>query len=140
VEEGGTMITLDHGEGATFFQERPELLQRTPGLYEMFQYKTYKDVIETGRFEREMENIPLPECHIGQALFQGHLLRPGQGVFGNIKGCDLCFRAVFCQDHCLGTDPAAGFKHPGAGRIVRIMMEEIRERLGLVREPLRFAG
>jgi hypothetical protein len=140
MEVRGAVIAFNNGHRAAFFQERTELSERPHGICKMLQYEADKDMIETLRFEREAEDIPLTEGHVGNARLQDPFLRPVRGIIRNIDGGDQGTGAVPCKDHGLGTDTAAGFEHPGTRGEVRVIVKEFRQRLGLGGKTRRFAG
>jgi hypothetical protein len=106
------MIPFDHRQRTSIFQERAELFKRTPRFCQMLQHEADKDMIEAALFEREPEDISLPERDIPDPFLTDPFFSTLKGIVGDIDRCDQGAGTVAGKDHGLSTDPAAGLQHP----------------------------
>ncbi len=135
---GGAVVAFDHGEGAARFEDRPQVLQDGERVRQVFEHETDEDVVEGVRGEGQVEDIGLAEGHVGQVAGGG--AGGFQGCQGDVDGGDVGGGAVGGQDYGLGADAAAGLEDAAAGGVVRVMVEEVGEGVGLVEQACLFAG
>jgi hypothetical protein len=110
-------------------------LQRTGGVTEVLQDEADEGVIEARRREGEVEDVGMPEGHIGEARRPHPPPRGRQRRLGDVDGGEGGPGAVAGQDDRLGPDPAAHLEHLAARRIDRIGVEQLGQgrRLSLSR-------
>lgn len=125
VEVSRAVIPFDYREGAAGLQEDFQGPERFHGPGEMLQDEADEQVVERLRFERETENVGLPEGHIGQSGGFGFCPCFRDRGFGNVDRRDQRFRAVPGQGDGLRADAAAGFQHAASRRISGVGMEQV---------------
>lgn len=134
------MIALDHRDRAARPEKRVQAPEGEDRVREVFENETDEDVIETLLRKRESEEVALPERDIRDPCCPDPLFCSFHGVGRDIDRGYVRPGAVPCEDYRLGADAAAGFEEFSSLRVARVVVEEICQGPGLVREPVGFAG
>ena len=140
VEVGRAVIALDHGDRAAGLQHRAEPSQGFGRARQVLEHEADEDVVERRRRERSIAMGQRVDVGPGK----GHVRYPGvvralpgggEGLRRQVDGGESRSGAALGDGHGLPAHAAADFKHRAAGREAGVVVQQLRQRAGLVVQP-----
>src|ERR1700687_2877154 len=126
------VIALDDCDRAAWLELTFQNRQCLERLRKMLEDETDKNVVERPGFERQVEDVCLPELHIGHSSALYRLPGRADRFSGQIDRGELSIGASPCQGDRLRADPASDLEHPAATGVCSVRVEQLYQRACLI--------
>ena len=136
MEQRRAMVTFDDRECAARTQNTAELPQGCGRIAQVLEDEAHEDVVEGGLSPGHVEEVSGEERDIHTVRGLQSPTGLPQGALRTVHGDDTGLRAGAGEPYGLSAHTAPRFQDATAGRIGRVVMKELGQCLGLVRQAL----